>query len=506
MEWSTQQQAVFDWVQSGTGSAVVEAVAGAGKTTTVVEAVRRMQGRVFMGAYNQKMGQELKKRVCDLPNVVAGTFHSAGFYAMRRAAGDKRLNVDGNKVRNIVQALLMQRHGTVNAAPQGWAGCVVALVSMAKQCGFYVGGLVDGPRRQDWADIGLKHEFFDKLAEECDPNRVIDDAVVALRQSNEDRETIDFDDMVYLPLLRNLRMFENDWVIIDEAQDTNAVRRLLARRMLKRSGRLIAVGDPHQAIFGFTGADGDSLDLIRAKFCATTLNLSVTYRCPSAVVSIARQYVQHIEASERAPIGTHSEINYAELPALVAPGDAILCRFNAPIVDLCFSLIRAGKPAKIEGRDIGEGLAALAGRWKAKSLDMLETRLSTWFDREVRKAEAKDDQTRLGRIEDQYATLQALISRGRETGITTVDALKEMIRNMFDDVGADTRMIVLSSVHRAKGLEWPRVFILGRRELMPSKRAVQDWAKEQEINLIYVAVTRAQQTLVDVAMPDKAKP
>jgi superfamily I DNA/RNA helicase len=65
-------------------------------------------------------------------------------------------------------------------------------------------------------------------------------------------------------------------------------------------------------------------------------------------------------------------------------------------------------------------------------------------------------------------------------------------------------------VHKSKGLEWPVVHILGRGDIMPSPRAKQEWQMEQEINLCYVAVTRAQEILVDVAMPTdedlRAKP
>lgn len=94
---------------------------------------------------------------------------------------------------------------------------------------------------------------------------------------------IDFDDMVYLPLVFKLRLFPQDWVLIDEAQDTNPTRRALAARMLKPGGRVIAVGDPRQAIYGFTGADNDALEQIAAQFSCKRMPLTVSYRCPQAV-------------------------------------------------------------------------------------------------------------------------------------------------------------------------------------------------------------------------------
>ncbi len=54
--------------------------------------------------------------------------------------------------------------------------------------------------------------------------------------------------------------------------------------------------------------------------------------------------------------------------------------------------------------------------------------------------------------------------------------------------------VVLCSIHKSKGLEWPTVFFLDRN-LLPSKFATQPWQRKQEANLGYVAVTRSMHTL-----------
>jgi DNA helicase-2/ATP-dependent DNA helicase PcrA len=81
--------------------------------------------------------------------------------------------------------------------------------------------------------------------------------------------------MIYLPLLLNLPLSTYDNVLIDEAQDINATRRELAFRSIKAGGRIIAVGDPNQAIYGFTGADVASLAKhqrrAQATFCPSRL-------------------------------------------------------------------------------------------------------------------------------------------------------------------------------------------------------------------------------------------
>jgi ATP-dependent DNA helicase UvrD/PcrA len=517
---SPEQAAFLDWVVDGQGSVVLEAVAGAGKTTTLVEAVKRMPGSVFLGAYNTKMGAELKARLTEMglpafgkDGKSAGTFHSAGFKALCFANPNLKNNknaVDEKKVRAIVDGLLLDR---AEEPVNGEVPAVCQLVSLAKQTGFFVKGLVEHVNPVYWMELINRHDVADRLPDDYDTRELCRLAERALRMSNLQRDLVDFDDMCYLPLLLNLRFWPQDWVLIDEAQDTNAVRREMARRMLKKgTGRLVAVGDPHQAIFGFTGADNESLNLIRGLFNASTLRLSVSWRCPTAVVDVAREYVSHINPAETAPAGEVRAIGYRELLETVSPGQAVLCRYNAPLVELCFRLIREGKPAKIEGRSIGEGLVALVGRWKVKTLDAFEARLEKWDARERAKFAGPKDTAKLDHHDDKLATVRCLVERGREQGLTTVAELQALVRSMFEDTVVKTnedgstisntrQFIILSSVHKSKGLEWPVVHILGRGEIMPSPRAVQEWQIEQEVNLCYVAVTRAQEVLIDVAMP-----
>jgi superfamily I DNA/RNA helicase len=506
------EQAVFlDWISNGTGSCVLEAVAGAGKTSTLMEGVKRMNGEVFLGAYNTKMAAELKGRLADMGleamgsnGKTAATFHSAGFSALRYALKATGFTVDdkGKKVMNIVNEMFAD----MNREPEaGEAGAICKLVSLAKQTGFFCRGLVEIVKPHYWVELINRHDVADGLSDDYDINTLVSLADAALKASNAQRTIIDFDDMCYLPLLMNLRFWKKDWVLIDEAQDTNSVRREIARRMLKPgTGRLVAVGDPHQAIFGFTGADNRSLDLIRQIFGAATMSLSVSWRCPQAVVAVARQYVDHIHAAPTALEGSVSAISYRQMVDTIQPGHAVLCRFNAPLVELCFRLIRAGKAAKIEGREIGKGLVDLVGRWKVKSLDAFETKLIKWDARERAKAGA--DEAKLARHEDKQATIVCLLERAREQGLQTVAEMQTMVSGMFADTALEgsAGQVILSSVHKSKGLEWPVVHILGRGEILPSPRAVQEWQQEQEINLAYVAVTRAQEALIDVPMPTPA--
>lgn len=495
---SAEQQAFYDWVDYCSGNAVLEAVAGAGKTTTLVNGVSRMNGNVFIGAYNKKMGDELSSKTAHIPNCKAGTFHSAGFGALRFYLKNKniRATIDDKKVRKIVERLVHETPYEEFVAP------VVKLVSLAKQMGFGIDGLVGRPIAGDWNHLIAVHDIMESAPEWATPDMVTKIAIDAIIRNNKVVDVIDFDDMIYLPLLLNLRFFKNDWVLIDEAQDTNPTRREMARRMLAPNGRLVAVGDPHQAIFGFTGADSDSLFLIRRMFNAQTLKLSVTFRCPKAVVREAQKYVSHIQSHPNSPEGELMTMSGVEMLKFVKNGDAILARNNKPLVEMCLRLIRMGVSAKIEGRDIGQSLVSLVTRTKARGIKNLKTRMMEWRDGEMAKARGERDEAREERILDQYETIEVLMARAEDNKIETLGGLTEMIRSMFDDVGDNNRnIVVLSSVHRSKGLEWERVFILNRETTMPSPRATQPWQLDQENNLIYVALTRAKETLVDVILP-----
>lgn len=497
---SPAQQAYFDWIDQDEGSAVLEAVAGAGKTTTLIKGLDHMGGQVAFLAFNAKIVNDIKAKVGGRRGVWPQTFHSAGLKALKWAFKDRALATDSKKLDKIAKRMI-EDSGRLDLQPL--VGAAVAMASMAKQRG--IGATVETPDIEDdaaWLAM-IDHFALDDQLPEGMEGAVVKAMAFAralLNRSNADLDVIDFDDMVYLPLAYDLKFLKHDWVLVDEAQDTNPTRRAIAERMLGPNGRLVAVGDPAQAIYGFTGTDNDSLEQIEAAFACKRLPLTVTYRCPKTVVEVARRYVSHITAHESAPDGQVLGYEFSDLEfagqTLVQVGDAVLCRFNKYLVDLAFRFIRQGLPAKIEGRDLAGGLIKLATRWKSvKTLNALEGRLEEWLDREKVKAKAKDDEARAQRAEDQVETLKILIARARELGGSRVEDVVEVISGLFgDSEKGDMRdCVVLCSIHKSKGLEWRRVHVLGLDEL--TGRTSRDWQAAQEVNLKYVAVTRAMDTL-----------
>jgi superfamily I DNA/RNA helicase len=479
--WSPQQKAVFEWIREGRGSAFVEAVAGAGKTTTLVEACGLMEGSVAFAAYNKKIADEIKVKLGGAGigenRVRAGTFHSFGWSAWRRS--HKHVKLDDHKIDTILDEFQV---------PRVFDSFVPKLVSLAKQAA--MGLLCDPNNPQSWWRIVEHHDLASDLEDPELAQEGIRQAYRVLKRSRDmAHEVCDFDDMIYMPVITECKVWQNDWVLVDEAQDTNPARRALARKMLRPRGRAIFVGDPHQAIYGFTGADADAVQQISKEFNCRSLPLTTTYRCPKAVVAAAQEVVSHIQAHGTAPEGDVSTIPEDVLMAQgLVSTDAILCRKTAPLVSLAFKLIRAGVACHVEGREIGAGLLKLARRWKVKSVPKLLERLDAYLEREIEKLTAKGQETKAEAVKDRVETLKALAD-----GCPDLDCVQKKIETMFQD---NAPTLTLSTVHKSKGREWPRVFVLGRNVWMPSPWARQTWQVEQENNLIYVAYTRAMRSLV----------
>lgn len=491
-EPSEYQQAIFDWValeplQGIKRNAMIEAVAGAGKTTTLV-------------------------KICKLLNmqVSSATFHSIGLRAWQGAVGQAVVN--GDKINDLMEELDIARH---------LRPATGKLVSLAKQRGIGIEGVSTLISNMGgWEEI-IDHFDLDELIPNYTPReQVIGIAVRVLNESiAQASEVIDFEDMIYMPLYSGVAIPQFDWVLVDEYQDTNPTRRELARRMLAPSGRFVGVGDPHQAIYGFTGADNDAMEIGIKLFDCVRLPLTVTYRCPRAVVTHAQQWVSHIQAHPSAPLGVVRHIEQKEFLAVhcrpqrgFAPGllddplkttDAILCRNTRPLIELAFDLIKKRIPCHVEGRDIGQGLITLVKKWKSvRTIAQLRDHLEEWSEGEIRKFLKRGRKDKVASLEDKVGTLYVFMASLHDDDSTY--KLIESINSLFKDTetGRKAATVTLSTVHKSKGREWPRVFLLGRNTYMPSSYAKKGWQLEQENNLIYVAVTRAMQELIEVRVPE----
>jgi superfamily I DNA/RNA helicase len=187
---------------------------------------------------------------------------------------------------------------------------------------------------------------------------------------------------------------------------------------------------------------------------------------------------------------------WEEAKSTLGPDDAVICRNTAPLIGLAYSLIRAGVACKVEGRAIGDGLVALARRWKVKTVDALLNKLEAYRDREVQKAMAKGNDAKVEEVNDRVETVVQIAQACLLRGENRVEDVVRAIESMFAD---NVRgVLTLCTAHRCKGREWNRVFLWEYATRCPSRAARQPWQMQQEHNLMYVQLTRAKRTLVFV--------
>jgi DNA helicase-2/ATP-dependent DNA helicase PcrA len=294
---SPQQSEIFTWITSGSGNLIVDAKAGSGKTTTAVWSMQHiprgdslLPPSVIFLAFNKLIATQLQARVPQ--GYSASTFHSLGLRALKDSGiVPRNVKVDGGKCKKLVWNAVDRDNPDTRE--------IIRLVDLCKSVPWETPDL--GQLREMVTHFGMPFDNLEKAL------RVV---AAVIEASNRDLNTIDFGDMLYLPVIKNCPFDKYDWVFVDEAQDTNDIQLEILERLIKRSNdpvdcihipyhtefcsktRIVAVGDPHQAIYGFRGANSDSMQRIAERFQCKTLPLSVSYRCPKAVVREAQRYLR----------------------------------------------------------------------------------------------------------------------------------------------------------------------------------------------------------------------
>jgi superfamily I DNA/RNA helicase len=466
MKHTKQQIAIFNCIASTDDHLIVNAGAGTGKTTTIVESSKLLPNgtKAAFLAFNKSIAEDLARK---LPaDVEAKTFHAFGFAAIR-AAG-VRTKVNGFKVNNIIKELL---GGDFYAAP------LKKLVSLIK------GSLIEGNDRKainrliDEYNINFNSEREEEIAIKAIPS--------ILTMSRTQTYHIDFDDMIWLPLVNDYPFPKYDILFVDEAQDFNESQREMISKCVN-GGRCIIVGDKNQAIYGFRGADSNSINLFRKRLekgsrNITELPLSITWRCPNTVVKEANRYVKEFSAPDFAIDGSV----VVEAPFLPKRHDMVLCRYNAPLVSAFYDLISQGKSAYVLGRDMTKGLITAVQK-VSKNKNMGVEEFKQLFEQDYiynyNRLMQQNKENQAMALEDKKDCIMIFVNKA-----TTVGGIIEEIKRVFD--GKEQGDIMLSTVHKAKGLEADNVYILA------TDRMPHPYGNKEENNICYVAITRAKKNL-----------
>ena len=377
-----------------------------------------------------------------------------------------------------------------------FSALIEKLVSFAKLEGFGFFGDRQIGDTSAWYAVADHYDLGD-FDETNQLDTVIEAAQHIYRESLAQTDIVDFDDMILFPLVKNLRVkFQRDLLIVDEAQDTGRARQALVRKFVKPTGHMLVVGDDRQGIYGFAGAQADALDRLIQDLNMKVLPLTISWRCSKAVIAEAQKIVPDIEA---APDAIEGEVlRMAALPDTFEKTDAILCRNTAPLITTAYALLRKGVACKVEGREIGTGLARMINRWKLTTIDAFLKKLDAYREREVQKALAANRESKANEVNDRCDTLVHLCNICIDRKQTAIQDVRDLIDSLFGDDVTAQGLLTLCTYHRSKGREWDHVYLVEHSKRCPSPWAKQDWQKHQEANLAYVAITRAKKTLAYV--------
>jgi DNA helicase-2/ATP-dependent DNA helicase PcrA len=482
IKFSSYQKDLFAEIETMTGHLMVNAVAGSGKTFSLLECMKRTKGNSIFVAFNKAIATELAAKVPS--HVTASTLHSFGLKAIIKANG--YVKVDTKKLSKIMQnvpavSFLQGMTGPEKADVFRKRQMVTDLISIWKNT------LIDYKNDQAVAEAAGHYSV------NYDSN-ILGVARSIMDKSIANRRFVDFDDMIYLPVAMKYSLPTFDNVFVDECQDLNRAQIEMILGMVKKpNGRIIAVGDPKQSIYGFRGADVEAMPRIKEVLNAKELPLSVCYRCPTSHIELAKELVSYIEAAPNAKEGIVENISKDQFSQMVdsEKDPLVLCRTNAPMISYALRLIKEGRKAHVRGSDIGAFLRGVIIGFNTNSISELNSKIDEWENAQL-----------------EFLTKRWASAAVQETICDYADVMREFARqsaNPYDVVQTIDRVFsdakdgtIFSSVHRAKGLEADTVYIIRPDQLPLIRKDQKEWELEQEYNLKYVALTRSKNKLVFV--------
>lgn len=500
-----EQAAILAAIANPSGpSVMVEAGAGCAKTSTMVMAAQAVKTPSLAVAFNKKIATELADKMPS--NFQARTMNALGHRAWMKARDSRGMKLDDQKGGKIISEIAKSRRTHLGEDLWDYARLlfreaqIQGLVpeTFTKQ-GIAKTLVPDSP--DGWRELADTHAIpdddFDLVWE------IAREALVEnIRQAYQG--VISFNDQIYCSTMLGGVFERFPTIFVDEDQDLNPLQIRMLNLSLMPSSRILAVGDKCQSIYAFRGAVGDAAEQIRAlRPSWIDLPLMTSFRCPQLVADRQREHVPLFRAHGTNPAGqivsfgdddgwTWETVKKA-LPDW--PMDiAILCRNNAPILSMAFKLIRQGVGCSVEGRDISKGLKALSKKIAPSDgtpVDAIVGKIDSWLQSELSKARFSSNPQAAEKFTDRAECLLAILESAE---CKDAGQLRRQIDNLFNRQGGQ---ITLSSIHRAKGLEWPAVIHLDPFRL-PSKFALQKGGRalEQEANLKYVAETRTKHTLI----------
>lgn len=488
MKWSHYSEAIFDAYQHDLNNLMVQACPGAGKTTNIKHMWTLDSLPTVYLVFNKANQLEAQEKLPQKPGSSILTLNGLGHRALMNTFGNFQFDVKGQKILDIIdrrfklQWSRLGRDGWKIARERRWL--LKKAVEIAKFTCFDT-----VCTNQDYAYMLSQYDLESYPGMQEDIGKVLD-------ENDSNTDLIDFGDQIRIPALYDIEMPEFKRGLFDEVQDFNSMQALLVSKL--NCEKMVFVGDKRQSIYGFRGAMLDSMDYLRSKFGCVELPLSITYRCAKNVVKEAYAIWPDIEAWDESPDGMVQYISadsadiLSIMRTITTPEEGIvLCRTNAPLVSFAYDLLTQGIACHVRGRDIGQGLIKLVEKFPVSTVRDLIACVQEWEAVELAKAQSIDDGHKAQSIQDKAGSLSVFMERCR------LDDHPEAVIAAINKVFEQGKGVVLSTVHKAKGLEAESAYMLAHGLFDTCiERSKQPWQAEQERNVKYVGVTRAKTALV----------
>lgn len=528
---TSEQKQIFNFFEKGTGHGMIDAVAGSGKTSTIVYGIDCVDSnkKILFCAFNKKIQEEIEKRTRNKQNVIVRTTYALGLSILRFHFESFKRNPkpDKSKYYNIISYhLKKEKDGSRYMNESKFTELFEAIryryykaLKKEEIDAFYKEFYSNYYRLIDLMRYTLSYGkgeavfqmLVEKYAIDIDPQdekllnlykELIELSIAEGNQQAKNSGIHDFADMIFLPCEFKFKANSQfDVVFVDECQDLSNAQLKIITKYLKREGRFFAVGDPFQSIYGFAGASPESFNNIKTIYKPVMFKLTNCFRCSREIVDLAKEIRPDITTTNTFE-STIQKIKFNDIIKYIDKGDFVLSRHNSDLFEVVFELLNSNIKCKILGKN--EILKSLKDIIPEDKLDNkryfeeLPIHLSNIYDSaESKLGNNPANYEKLENLGDSIRILETCFFNNQDC--KTLSELFKYIEGLMDCDDEDS--VMLSSIHRSKGLERKTVFIISYDKLPFKKEKMLDWQLYQENCLKYVAITRAEVNLYQTESP-----
>src|SRR5690606_13151775 len=382
MRPTPEQEKIYNFIQYDANHGIIDAVAGSGKTTTIIESIQFVdKGKeMLFCAFNKSIRDEIHKEITEkgFDNIVVKNLHQLGFDILK-SNSEVEYNVDPKKYDKIISKSInssledslkkyLKLYG-INIEPQNsfeesvLKSNINSFKNKMTECVNKIRLTLTKNAFQEFKEMTIHFGIIDILKTH---ESILDKVITILLNCTTEvlgigniyakkQNLIDLTDMLYLP--KCFELYPNkkyDLLFGDECQDLSKAQLAIALKYVKKNGRVIAVGDPYQSIYGFTGADIESFSRFeRLLKNHTKLTLSFCFRCPNNVIEYAQNFRDDIKPFKDKE-GIIEKIKFLQVHTLAQNGDLIISRTKPPLTSLLFVLLENNKKVNIHQDDIND--------------------------------------------------------------------------------------------------------------------------------------------------------